>query len=256
MPRHIDVWLDNVSLAAVGPVLIQQVYEDPPSMEILNGERPSRSGLSVLSKKRQSLRVAIEVQIRELRDLSYRARVFEQIASWCKGSMLELSNRPDRRLRVTCTAFPALGAVRDYASMIRLEFTAFEVPYWEDKVVTSKTFSGAASEDGDTVTLPGTAPAPLSLAVTPAEETLTSFSVTFGSRSVTLSGLSVPAESTLLFSRDALDNLMISAGDVSQLQKRTAASDDDLTAEPGLVPFSFEANTACEVVTSVRGRWL
>ena len=65
MPRHIDAWMDGVGIASVGPILIRQVREDPPVMEIQTGERPGRYGQRVLSKKRQSLKVTLECNVRE-----------------------------------------------------------------------------------------------------------------------------------------------------------------------------------------------
>ena len=56
MPRHVDAWMDGVALSTVGPILIRQVHEDPPVLEIQNGDRPGGYGQRVLSKKRQSLK--------------------------------------------------------------------------------------------------------------------------------------------------------------------------------------------------------
>jgi len=249
--RHVEAWMDGVALSTVGPFIIREVYEDPAVLEILNGDRPGGYGQRMLLKKRQSLKVAIEVVILELFDLPARARHAEALAAWARGSVLELSNHDGRRLLCYCSAEPALGSVRDYNSALRVEFTADSVPYWEDKVPTAVTASSASG----TLYVPGTADAPVCLTVKPTGGALSAFSVTVGGQTVALTGLSVAQNGVLSFERDERDDLMIKYGGASQLSKRSAASADDLIAAPGSAAFSYTAGTACTVVFSVRGRW-
>ena len=256
MPRHIEAWIDGVALSSVGPFLIQQVYEDAPALEITEGERPGRSGQLLITRKRQTLQVAIELVIAERFDLMLRTHHLEVLAQWAQGHILELSNHPGRRLAVACTGEPTLNEARNYASKIRIEFTAYEVPYWEDTSVTSVTLSGDDEEDD--LLIPGTVLAPVSLTVTVSSASsaaLTDFSVTVGDRTIVLDELEIAAAGTVTFERDARDNLMIRSGTTSLLSKRTAESDDDLLAGPGVTAVSFTSDVACSVVYSVRGRW-
>lgn len=243
--------MDGVALSTVGPFIIREVHEDPPTMEITNGERPGGYGQRLILKKRQSLKVAIEVVIRELFDLSARVRHAEALAAWAQGSVLELSNHPGRRLLVYCSGEPAVGEVRDYNSVLRVELTADTVPYWEDATPSLAT---AASTSG-TLYVPGTALTPVGLTVTPTEDTLTEFSVTVGGQTIALTSLSVPQDGVLRFDRDSRDDLMISYNGASMLSKRSAASADDLFTAPGLAAYSYTADADCDVVLSVRGRW-
>ena len=256
MARHIDAWMDGVALTNIGPILIRQVYEDPPTLEISTGEKPGRYGQRMLQRKRQSLKVAIECQIRELYDLPKRARIVEEMARWASGSVLQLSNHPGRQLHVYCSGEPTLGDVRDYTSAIRMEFTADDVPFWEDKAPTRVTLSG--DDEEDELMIPGTVPAPVSLTVTVSSASsaaLTDFSVTVGDQTIVLDELEIAAAGTVTFERDARDNLMIRSGTTSLLSKRTAESADDLLAGPGVTAVSFTSDVACSVVYSVRGRW-
>ena len=253
MPRHVDAWMDGVALSTVGPILIRQVHEDPPVLEIQNGDRPGGYGQRVLSKKRQSLKLAIECQIRELFDLAARSRAVEALARWTQGSVLELSNHPDRRLLCYCSGEPALGEVRDYTASVRLEFTADAVPFWEDKLQTALAMSGSAGTG--TLLVPGTAETPVCISVKPTGAALTSFSATVGGQTISLSSLSVAKNSMMYFERDLRDDLAIRSGTSSLLSKRSAASADDLFVKPGGASVSFTANTACDVTFSVRGRW-
>lgn len=252
MPRHIEAWMDGVALSTVGPILIRQVYEDPPTLEISNGDRPGRYGQRMLYRKRQSLKLAIECQIRELYDLAARSRITESLYRWASGSELQLSNHPGRHLSCYLSAEPALGEARDYTSAIRMEFTADDVPYWEDDVPERLTISGT-NQTGDLM-IQGTVPSPVSLTAT-AGGALTSFSVSAGSSTVVLTGLSIAQNSVITFERDSLDNLLIRSGDTVLLNKRSASSSDDLMAGPGLTEVSFTANASCEVIFTARGRW-
>ena len=232
MPRHIEIFVDSVPISSVGPYIVSQVYEDAPPMEIMEGERPGRDGTLLLDVKRQSLKVAVEVLIRDLFDLS---------------------SHPERILRVVCTADPALGPVRDATAAARVEFTAAPVPFWES-ALPARWFTSGASEDSSLI-LPGTAPVPVLLDVTPTSGTLTSFTVSLGGNEIALTGLSVPQGTPLIFSRDPYDNLMISAAGASQLSKRSAESADDLIANPGQTAFSYTANTEVDVNVRAYARW-
>ena len=245
--------MDGVALSTLGSILIQQVHEDAPTLEITEGDRPGRYGTLLLTRKRQALKVTIETALRERFDLALRSRLLEALAVWAQGSILELSNHPERQLHVKCTGEPTLGTVRDYTENIRMEFTAHAVPYWEDKVSSGIALSG--SSKSGTLLIPGTVPAPVCMTVKPTGGALTSFTVTVAGQQIALTGLNVPQNGILTFSRDKRDDMTIAYNSVSQLSKRSAASADDLMAAPGNAAVSFTANTASTVTFSVRGRW-
>ena len=147
---------------------------------------------------------------------------------------------------------PALGEARDYTSALRLEFTADEIPYWEDELTESLTLTGESGSGS--LMIHGSVPSPVSLTVT-AGGALTEFSVTAGGSTVQLTGLEISQGGVITFERDAIDNLMIRSGSTVLLAKRTAASADDLMAGPGTETVSFYADAACEVSFTARGRW-
>lgn len=254
MPRHIDAWMDGELLSAVGPFLISQVHEDPATLEILTADRPGRAGELLVSRKRQSLRVAMEIQIRELFDLSFRSRMLEQLARWAQGSALELSNHPERRLRVYGSSTPSLGPVRDYTAVIRVEWSADPVPYWEDVHPSRISLSGTSVTG--VLPVPGTAQTPVCLSVTPTGGTLTSCAVTVGGQTISLSALSVAQGKSLVIDRDARDDIAILADGVSSLSARSAASADDLLVLPGPREITVTTDVAADVAVWVRGRWL
>lgn len=251
--RHIDATMDGVALTTIGGIIVKEAHEDAPTMEITSGERPGRYGQLLLGKKRQSLKVAVECLIMEIHNLATRTAKAEALAKWADGSVLELSNHPGRVLNGYLSAAPALGEVRDYNSTLRVEFTADVIPYWEDKTATTVTDSG--TEESGNLTVPGSAPTPISITVKPNSGTLTSFSVTVGGQTIALTDISVGTLQTLYIDRDARDSLRIRRGSTSYMSKRTAASADDLMVNPGTVAYSFTANTACSVTFSFKGRW-
>lgn len=254
MARHIEAYMDNISLSSVGPLILQQVYEDPAAVEITEGERPGRAGTRYVGKKRQSVKVALEVAVRELFDLSRRARAVEALAAWASGSVLELSNHPDQRLHVVCTAVPALGQVRDYTATARVELTAYDIPYWEDKRPSTLTLTAGSSGSGS-LYVPGTAPSPVNVTVSVVSGTLSEISLTVGGEEITLEDLSVAAGGTVQLTHTAADDLVIRSGSTGIMSARTPASADDFIPAPGYAAVSFDADTDVTVTFSVNGRW-
>lgn len=251
--RHIDATMDGVALSTIGGIIVREVHEDAPTVEITNGERPGGYGQLVLGKKRQSLKVAIECLITEIHNLATRTAKAEALAKWANGSVLELSNHPGRVLNGYLSGEPTLGEVRDYNSALRVEFTADQVPYWEDKTATTATDSG--TEESGTLTVPGSVKTPVMVTVKPSSSTVTSFSVTVGGQTIALTDISVGTLQTLYIDRDERDNLRIRRGSTSYMSYRTAASADDLMVSPGTVSYSFTASAAVNVTFSFKGRW-
>ena len=254
--RHIDATMDGVALSTIGGIIVREVHEDAPTIETINGERPGRYGQLVLGKKRQSLKVAIECLITEIHNLATRTAKAEALAKWADGSVLELSNHPGRVLNGYLSGEPTLGEVRDYNSPLRIEFTADQVPYWEDKTAITRTISNAKIATMSTDFNSGSVPAPLLVTVKPVSTTLTSFSVTAGGKTIALTDISVGSLQTLYIDRDERDNLRIRRGtSTSYMSARTAASADDLMISPGSVSISISADQNVNVTFTYKGRW-
>lgn len=253
MPRHIDAWMDGVALSSIGPFMIKQVSETAPTMSVQSGERPGRYGQIITSRKRQSLKLTMEVVILELHDLARRAALVEQLAAWAAGSVLELSNHRGRRLHVVCTGVPTVGNARDYNAAIRTEWTAFAVPYWEDVTANVTSLNGKSANG--TLLIDGTEQAPVDVTVEATGGKLTSVAVTVGGNKIELKSLNVAKGSTITISRDDRDDLIIRSGTEGLLSHRTAESADDLMVRPGRTSVEYTANTACRVMFSARGRW-
>lgn len=105
--RHIDATMDGAALPS--GIIIREVHEDAPTLEILNGERPGRAGQLVLGRKRQSLKVTMECLITEIHNLQTRAEKAQALAQWANGKVLTLTNHNNQRLNGHLTAVPTLG---------------------------------------------------------------------------------------------------------------------------------------------------
>lgn len=256
MARHVDAWMDGVRLADLGAILIQDVNEPPADQEITYGNRPGRAGRDVLVNKRRLLRVSIEIAIRELFDLKKRTAILQAVAGWANGSILELSNHPGQRLHVQQKAAPSLGNVRDYTTVMDIDFEASIIPFWEEILPVTLSSSGASGSGQ--LQIPGTVDqVPIEFTFTPSG-TLTALTVSVASGGVTqqiqLTGMSVTG--AVSFGRDADDRLTIMNGSTSLMRYRTQESADDLLIPCGNATVSFSANVSGTGVFSARGRWL
>ena len=256
MARHIDAWMDGVKLADVGAVVIREVTEPAPDMEITYTQRAFRGGQTVQKRRRKSLRVTIHAAVHELFDLVRRNEIRQAVAAWCDGGILELSNHPGQRLHVVCKGEPGLGDVRDFNAQLDIELEANAIPYWEDTM--PSVFSGTGASGSGQLYIGGTAkeiPVIVTFTPTGTISTLT-VAVSGGgvARTIELAGMSVTGP--IVFDRDEEDRLLIRSGTTSLMRYRTAASADDLIVPHGMMTVAWAAGTGGSVSFSARGRWL
>ena len=252
--RYQEVWLNDVALSAVHPaVLIQHIQENPPRMTQKTAAR-NGSGQWLTSNRIESREIVVSFAIREGIDFMKRAAACSAVAEWAvNGGKLILSDRPGQQIHVACTAVPAVGKLREWTNELTVTFTAYDWPYWMEQI--PSTVSGTNMTSG-TLTLPvtGTVPAVLEAEITPASAALTSLTLTGDNGdSIALTSLNVAAESTLKLWYDDLHLLHITNGTTALLNKRTAASADDIRLKPGLRTITVAASTASTVKLMARG---
>lgn len=256
MPRHVDLYLNGISLASAAPkVWIRQVSEEIPALDTVTAVFPGWDGERPIRVNRRRLNVTVTAQIHEVRDLMIRAAALDAIAGWVgEGGILTASWRPGKRLRVVPVSRPALGAVRDYTQEIKIELAAFAPPFWED--MTAARHEGEAGASGSIAFgMTGTAPAPVDVAAVPGGA-LTEFAVTAGGQTIALEGLSLAAGKELRISHTVDGFLTVTADGTPVLSARTAASADDLEILPGANTVTWTADAACAVTVLTRGRYL
>lgn len=256
MARHIDAWMDGVRLADLGAVFVQGVDEPAPEMDIEYVNRAIRGGRGIQKRKRRALQVTIHAAIHELFDLKKRAEIRDAVAQWANGSILELSNHPDKRLHVICLAEPGLADVRDFNSTLDITLEADVIPYWEEKWPVS--VAGSGTSGSKTLVITGTAqeiPLEITASCGSGMPTLT-VAVTCGgvTKAIGLAGMA--GVTTINFSRDTQDRLQILTGTTSLLPYRTVTSSDDLMVPAGIAHLSWFSDASVNITFSARGRWL
>lgn len=255
MARHLSAFVNGVSLTAAVPnAIIREIHFDAAESDLTTGDRPGMYGQRVLGLHRKSLHVGVEFVVRELFDLTARSHAQEDAAAWAQDGRLEVSNKPGRYLQMVCTGRPALLAARDYTQVLRADFTALAVPYWQDLSTVAVTLTG--TENTGTLRPVGTfGPLRLAVTVTPTADTLTTLTLTAGDTQMAFSGLSVTAAAPLILDYDVHDLLTITSGGVGQLSHRTGS--DDLLAMPRTDnAVGFTADAACSVKFEARGLYL
>ena len=260
-PYRENVWLNGIALGSVdASVVVRTVYESEIKNNIAYVANAGQSGRRIASFLRESKIIRVRFSIKGLYNLDDRTRVLDAVNGWASaGGVLQISQRLDQQISVTCIKYAVSAEQMKLPDVYELEFEANVSPYWEK---TNQTILPVITDDNGSgeIVVPGTAPAFIEFEATPTSEALTSLTVTatsaLGTSTIALSGLSVAAESTLIIGHDAHGFLTIFAGSVNLLDKRSAASSDDLLVSPGTVTVSFAANTEIEAKIKTRGRWL
>ena len=247
--RHVKhkVYLNGASLAAADPrIIVLSAREIEPKESVKTMAFGGRDGGFITQRRRDEMTVRVEFAIRERLDRAEWNRALMAARSWCGDGLLTIAERPGQCLDVICTKLPVAG--KKIFDPLTAEFTAYAVPYWRDE--NANTAQASAGTDGS-LWIPGDGiPAPVDVTVT-AAAAMTGLTVTAGDTSITLSGISVAQGGTVVFSHDNYGFLSIKTGTASLLNKRTAASSDDLTIPSGAASAVYVS--ACSAVFSARG---
>ena len=252
--KPLNAWINNISLQGLdGRILIQGINDNAPQTEILYADNPGRPGQRLLTRRRVNRRISITFAIRELRDLAARAAIVDKVNGWAQDGVLQISNRPEQQLRVVCAGRASITSPRDYTEEFKIDYDAAASPYWEDRTPQALTITGS-SGIGSLLNR-GTADAMAAVTVTPTGGALGALTISVGACTFSFSGLSVANNTPLRIDYDERGILRVLAGNASRISCRTAISDDDLIAAPGINAVSFLADTACAVRVEVRGTW-
>lgn len=250
-----DAALDGQALSAIAPeILLLDVIERPVQEDKQTAARALRPGLRLAHRMRQSLSVELVIMIRE-RNVRRRAAVMRSVAEWAwGGGWLTVNTHPGERLRVAAEEQPVTGSAAAWTDKITITLTAYERPYWEADEATETTitdagmlrFPGGAVDSVVEVTATNTG-----------ADALTTITFGCGSTTITLEGLSVPAEESVAIAYTDDDIMTITAAGASALSSRTAESDDDLRAVPNEDnAVSVSADQSVSATFRARGRWL
>lgn len=252
------VWLDGIGLQDIDPaIVILDVSYQTPQIDTQTAEHARHHGARVLRQKMGSTTVNIQFEVHEYSP-AVRQSIVDRITAWAmSGGVLTTDDRPGRRLTVICTTPPSVSSVSRWTGRLSMALSAFDNPFWQDDEPTLLIMSGTTNFGN--LYAPGAAADPFVEVEVKPTGTLTSATLTAGDTSIILSGLSIPSGKTLSLYYDERQTLHIERLDTgaSMLNKRTAASDDDL-----MIPFGkfshceFTTNVSSTVTFKVRGLYL
>lgn len=204
-------------------------------------------------KGKASVSVSFELHVYGIAE---RQEALQKVIRWCKdGGVLQINDRPEQRLNVICEKIPALGSVRNWTDPMEIVFSAYGVPYWQDDTQTVATLQGSNTKG--TIAVPGNVGNALFEVTVTANAAITYLTVTVGSNTITLDGISCPVNGKITLSHDKNGILSIKQGTQSLLSKRKAESSDDIKAACGAnSQIGVAASGNVKAVFSVRGCWL
>ena len=254
MPRQLDIWLNDVSLRDVDArIIIRDMHEKAAQIKTTFGDIPVMDGQRLLDMRRASKTITVEIAIRELYDLGTRQLILDAVNRWAADGWMKSTAHPGQRIYVHATGWPTLENVRKYGDTYMVTFVTAGSPYWEDEA--PMTWSSSGTSMTGTVTNLGSVSALPDVTVTPASATLNDLTITVGGTSFIFDGLSISAGAALKVTHDERGILLVTSGTTSKLAARTAASDDELVAQPGVNSVSVAADVEAAVTIAVRGRY-
>lgn len=244
-------WMDGQALDAIAEsIYITDIKEKTPKMTATTAKRIG--GKRLLRMERENLQVVIRLMVREY-DPARRKDVMTRVRAWANEGWLSLSDRPGKRLYVTCEKLPSVDSTLKWSEEVEMTLTAYDVPYWEDDEPVRVSYSG---KDGSVMLANrGDASCPVGATIT-AGGAVKTMTITAGGQSIQLSGLSLASGGKVTMTHDERGLLSIRCGSVSAMDKRTAASADDLYIPAGVSDIRFVADGNCKAVFEARGRYL
>lgn len=248
--------LDGVELSAIAPeIIVTDITHNAPVREVRASDIAGRNGKLYTRTVTSSTVVTVSFEI-HTPDVRRRAAIMEDVQRWAMpGGVLTTSDRPDRVLRVVCESLPTIGSAQKWTGVCSIGFVAYAVPFWEDEAPRRVTISGNGSKN---LFVPGfAAPASVEAKVTnTGSGAISSVTLTAGETSMTFAGLALGAGQTMKLSHDARGLLTARIGGASVLDKRTAASSDELELEPVKnATLTVTTNGTASTTFEVRGRY-
>ena len=224
--------LDGVELSAIAPeIIVTDITHNAPVREIRASSIAGRNGKLYTRTVTSSTGVTVSFEI-HTPDVRRRAAIMEDVQRWAMpGGVVTTSDRPDRVLRVVCESLPTVGSAKNWTGVCSVGFVAYAVPFWEDETPSRVSITGNGRKS---LFVTGfAAPAGVEAKVTnTGSGAISSVTLTAGETSMTFSGLALEAGQTMTLAHDARGLLTARIGSTSVLDKRTAASSDELELEP------------------------
>ena len=234
MMTRYEAWLNDKSLSAIDPAIcILDIAYSGPNFALTMSDIPGRNGQRVKERRAQSTSATVTFEIRE-QDVARRQDVCRRVQAWAMhGGALTTSDRRGQRLNVICDNPPAIGSTLKWTQAIKMTFTAYEQPFWEDEYPRSVTVSGSDAEKSLYVAGIGAMTRVWAEARNTSSETIDALTLKAGGATFEFEGLGLAAGETLSVGYDESGLLYIKAGEESKMHCRAPASDDELMIRTG-----------------------
>lgn len=248
--------LDGVELSAIAPeIIVTDIKHNAPVREVRTSDIAGRNGKLYTHTVTSSAGVTVSFEI-HTQDVRRRAAIMEDVQRWAMpGGVLTTSDRPDRVLRVVCETLPTVGSAQKWTGISSIGFVAYAVPFWEDETPRRVSITGNGSKN---LFVPGfAAPASVEAMIkNTGSVEISSVTLTAGDTSMTFNGLSLGSGQSMTLAHDARGLLTARIGGTSVLDKRTAASSDELELEPGRnATLTAATDGTASTTFDVRGRY-
>lgn len=255
-----EAYMNETALSAIdNSIVITDINYKAAKIQRKTNKVYNRVGSRIVKTNVETNSVSISFMIREL-DTIKRQQICQKIAQWAlQDGYLRTSDKPWQRLKCVCEEPPIIESTLQWTDTVTITFTAYNPPYWEEINPTTVTLGGTngATSGSANVFVPGDARDTLVSATITAKASVSSFSVTANGKTFSLSGLSLSSGDVVTIDYDSDLNLRIRNGSTSLMNKRSAASADDLTVDCGKSnSFSFTSSATAVVVFRVRGWWI
>lgn len=253
------VALNGVQLDEVDSRIVIKGIEEAAGKETISAVSPAFGcGQRITNRHRDTLDVTIKFSLNiRTTELQERSNIFEAVNRWAaQGGYLTVNYKANRRIYVVCAQNPGAGDQYERTTVYSITFRAYSIPYWEEETARSVD-TGTTSNGSCSLEVAGSAEtvADISLRNMSGMQ-INTVNITGAGKTMRFESLGLNANETLTISHTGTGILQIKIGSRSVMSKRTPSSANDFRMIPGVRTFSFNADRACKMSVSCRGRFV
>lgn len=249
--------LDGHALDAIADeiYIIDAAYMTPP-FSVASSTYAARDGSLVHSRTTPMTQATITFEIHEA-DVERRQSICMDVQRWAmRGGWLEISDRPGQRMRVVCDTPPVIGSALKWTDKIRVSFTAYDKPWWED--IRARRVSVGA-DSAVTLYVAGSVDrVPIDAVLKNASgTTVQTVTVHAGDTTMQLYGLNWQDGGEIVVAHDERGYLTLTMDGASIMHLRTPESSDELEIRTNAHErIALEAAEGVTMTVEARGRWV
>lgn len=258
MMTRYEAWLNKKSLSAIDPAIyIRDIAYDATRFATTMSDKTGRDGQRVLDRHARSTSVVITIEIHE-QDVARRQDVCSRVQAWAMhGGKLTTNDKRGQQLNVICDNPPVITSALKWTQTLKITFTAYEQPFWEDEYPRSVTLNGSNVTKSLYVPGIGAMTRVTADVKNVSGGVLNALTLKAGGSTFSFAGLALASGDALTVDYDENGLLRIRVGGVSKMHCRTAESDDDLLIETGKMhEMSVIAGGDVNAVFEARGLYL